>query len=650
MIRQTTRAILSRINGQRAFQTVAEISTYHRIQASTGYRAAAQHAQEKLQRWGIASEVLSFPAREDVIFGTYPSFEEWDCRGAYCDMVSPVYKRLADFDAIPISVIQKSAPCDHTKEPLELVMLDNGLDESGYRNVDFKNKLVFVRGNIDRVYHWLVEQRGAAGLITDFVLQDEHVRERHDQSDTLRYTSFWWKPNQKKAFGFVISPREGDKLAALCEEMKAKKEKILIRCKVDSSIYPGHIEDVMAFLPGKTEEEILLVGHLCHPRSSANDNASGSSCCMEAMLTLKQMLDEGVLPPLQRGIRMLLVPEFTGTYAYLDRIGDKVKNIRAAFNLDMVGGRQDHGYGPITITDLPLSTPSFVSDAAGTVLDEIKRQVVGMMPESYCPLWNSHMTEYSGGSDHVVLSDPKTNVPCLMMGQWPDKYYHTSTDTLDRVDPYILSRSAALAAGYAYGLANLEPADVGDICNTGLQRAGIYLTDLQTKMTRGTLDPRFYKGRVQLYTKWRLDSIDTYASWLDVDRSELEAEKARVTALVRAICGFDPLRPVKTIVTRRQAEKYSLVASRVKNVPVMMNKLQNMFDEKTNAEIDAFCARYMGVLGHAVSLAVDYRIDGRRTTAEIARDIAYEFGVYVPEAIDAYVRMLIKLNYAQEVK
>jgi hypothetical protein len=48
-------------------------------------------------------------------------------------MVSPVYKRLADFDAIPISVIQKSAPCDHTKEPLELVMLDNGLDESGYR-------------------------------------------------------------------------------------------------------------------------------------------------------------------------------------------------------------------------------------------------------------------------------------------------------------------------------------------------------------------------------------------------------------------------------------------------------------------------------------------------------------------------------------
>ena len=92
------------------------------------------------------------------------------------------------------------------------------------------------------------------------------------------------------------------------------------------------------------------------------------------------------------------------------------------------------------------------------------------------------------------------------------------------------------------------------------------------------------------------------------------------------------------------------MASRVKNVPVMMNKLQNMFDEKTNAEIDAFCARYMGVLGHAVSLAVDYRIDGRRTTAEIARDIAYEFGVYVPEAIDAYVRMLIKLNYAQEVK
>ena len=652
MLRQNTRIFLEHINGHRAFQTVAEISTFHRIQASTGYRQAAHHCKEKLRRWGInTADVLSFPARDDKVFLTYPSFKEWDCRSAVCELVTPERRLLCDFDACPMSVIQKSAPCDHWDEPLEVIMLDKGTDESMYDGVDFENKMVFVRDDINKVFDWVVGKRKAAGLITDFVLQDKYVRERHDQSDTLRYTSFWWRLNQTPAFGFVLSPREGDRLAGECEELAKKGLRPTVRCKIDSSLYDGNIEDVFASLPGESDDVILLVGHLCHPRASANDNASGSACVMEAVKTIKTLTEQGDLPPLKRTIWMLLVPEFTGTYAFLERLGKDVSRIKAAFNLDMVGARQDRGYGPITITDLPMETPSFVSDAAATVLDEIKKQVVGMMPESYCPMFNSHMTEYSGGSDHVVLSDPMTNVPCLMLGQWPDKFYHTSSDTLEVVDPYILSRSACLAASYAYSLANLEEGDMEDIFNTSLQRTGVYLTDLQTKVARGLLCPELLSGRIAHYTSWRLKSIDTYESWLGTGVKPLaEKCKGQLLALVRAITGIeDPLSP-NSPVTPEDKEKYTLKVKRLMPVPVMLSKLSGMCGEENNRLIDEFTALYMKDLGHSLSSAIDYFIDGQSPAWKIAEGLAFEFGKYLPQAVDAYLRLLVKLGYAEEVK
>jgi hypothetical protein len=40
-----------------------------------------------------------------------------------------------------------------------------------------------------------------------------------------------------------------------------------------------------------------------------------------------------------------------------------------------------------------------------------------------------------------------------MLLQWPDKFYHTSADTPDRVSPGSLARSGSLAAAYAYWIA-----------------------------------------------------------------------------------------------------------------------------------------------------------------------------------------------------
>ena len=101
---------------------------------------------------------------------------------------------------------------------------------------------------------------------------------------------------------------------------------------------------------------------------------------------------------------------------------------------------------------------------------------------------------------------------------------------------------------------------------------------------------------------------------------------------------------MRNITTRTQAEKYTLVARRRKTVPVMITKLSGMYDDEKNAAIDDFVRQYAGKLGFSLLSA-----DGVSDTAAIARQMAFEFGVYDPAAVDAYVRLLIKLELAEEV-
>src|SRR5262245_11987083 len=60
---------------------------------------------------------------------------------------------------------------------------------------------------------------------------------------------------------------------------------------------------------------------------------------------------------------------------------------------------------------------------------------------------------YSGGSDHIVFQDHSVDVPCPMLIQWPDRYYHTSHDTPDKTDPASLALAVRCAATYAGFLA-----------------------------------------------------------------------------------------------------------------------------------------------------------------------------------------------------
>jgi hypothetical protein len=67
--------------------------------------------------------------------------------------------------------------------------------------------------------------------------------------------------------------------------------------------------------------------------------------------------------------------------------------------------------------------------------------------------------KFSGGSDHEILSDPSVGIPTPSLTNWPDKYYHTSEDTIEKVNTDTLWNVGVVATTFAYTLANLDRSD-----------------------------------------------------------------------------------------------------------------------------------------------------------------------------------------------
>jgi hypothetical protein len=204
---------------------------------------------------------------------------------------------------------------------------------------------------------------------------------------------------------------------------------------------------------------VLIVAHLCHPQPSANDNASGAAAALEAARTLQSLISSGELPRPKRTIRFLWVPEIHGMVAYLAEYKGNLDQVLAGLNLDMVGEDQGQTGSSWLLERPPDASASFAPDLLACLRDDLPalKGMVDVAPSHTgiggYPLYRQAEVPFSGGSDHLVLSDPSVGVPTPMLIQWPDRFYHTSADTPDRTDPNSLARAATLAAVYAYWLA-----------------------------------------------------------------------------------------------------------------------------------------------------------------------------------------------------
>ena len=448
MFHDVLNQVKRRSSGQRAYRYVEAISSYHRIQASPGFRAAAHYCQDELNAVGVQTSFHSYPASYDEHYWGQQLFPEWECTSAQLELIEPEYQQLCSYAEDKISLIQRSAPTPKGGVEAELVSVTNSHRPEGYEGINVTGKIVLIDGDINQSYREAVKYRGAVGLVTDRMPEFMPVRHRMDMGDALCYSSFWWAPTDERCFGFVVSPKTGEKLRKML-----KKKTLRVRAQVDAKSYDGNMDVLEAFIPGKTEEEVVVVAHLCHPQASANDNASGAGAAMESARCLTELIASGALAQPERGIRFLLVPEVYGTVCHLARNEELIPRMVAALNLDMVGESQEKCGSVLLVENPARSTASYTGALLECILKEISQDAKNLAGTSGYALFRWATTPFSGGSDHYVFSDPTVDVPCPMLIQWPDKYYHTNQDTIDKVDPAMLQRIVLLTSTYAYYLA-----------------------------------------------------------------------------------------------------------------------------------------------------------------------------------------------------
>lgn len=649
--------IKNAVSGERTFNRVREISNYHRIQASPGYRQAAQHVLKRLSEDGLDVQIKTYPADGKTWYFSSKMFQEWDCKDGYLHLLAPA-KCLADFKTDNQSVIQRSYPCDYRDQPLEILLLDQGSDPKDYEGLNLKGKLVFVREHFQEYLDWAVKDGGAVGFITDYLRPVKDSRTRHDLYDILNYTSFWWKhtADEPHTFGFVLTPRQGDELAQLCRKMKdehakdpSQDEYPKATCFLDAKLYDGEIEVVETLLQGETDEEVLIVSHLCHPRSSANDNASGVAASMEAAKVLRDLIGRGELPRLKRTIRMIFVPEFTGTFPYLHDLGEQVKHIKAGLNLDMVGARQTRGYGPLTLSGIPHANPSFCLDLAVLVLDEVKKNVQIQPDETSVAMFNSAIAGFEGGSDHYILSDPTINIPSPMLGQWPDLNYHTSGDTMEVIDPFILHKSASICAGYIYCLANLAEEDVPLILNKSRERFVGELTRLVNAAAEKTLSLQLLYEKFQHYAGYFKACNASLTGFFDEPAKTLiaarvEKENTLFDHLASTLWArfIEDYAPGYGYEAEPIPEQYRYIPVRCYTAPIVHLEDYALGNAHKTADYKSLVKTYHPGLqsSHTFDAIVQFNLDGKRSLWEVARQSILEAGEGSVEYVHQYVQLL----------
>jgi len=670
MFKEMQKTISEEYSGLRAKQYVAQISAYHRIQASPGFRAAARSCQELLAAFGVQAEVLAFPADEKTSYWAAPMFQEWEATEATLHLIEPADKatKLADAHEIRCSLIQRSIAADDVE--CEVVLLEDGEEESEYEGLELQGKVVLTKGDLDRVRELAVDRHGAAGILFDGMRELPQVRQRIDMPDVIEYKSFWWRqPGQKKCFGFVLSPRQGDDLRKLIRaQAQDGKPPIRVRAKVVSRLYDGQIEVVSALIPGETDEEVVVVAHLCHPQPSANDNASGSAAGLELARTLQHLIEGGQLPRPRRSIRLLLVPEMTGTYAYLATYEERIPKMVGGINLDMVGQNQDLCGSVFIVEHTPAALPSFAGDLLERLREEWIDGAQNPGGSASYPLFRHTVTPFSGGSDHYILSDPSVGIPTPMLIQWPDKFWHTSEDTLEKVDPHMLGMLGALATTYTYFVASAGPREAAWLGREMMARFRARLArSVQDGLTAALATENGeelaqaavgMERKVQFAADRQREAIDSLLRLApqekqliadlcqEVDRAasqELDLGRQALLGQARHLGLEEIPRPPAREPDEWEQQAQAMVPSRLFRGPVSPHLHTHRLTAQEREKARAWQKEHLR-LYYALSTVANYWVDGKRTVADITDLVELETDKRNVELLVKHFRLLDRLG------
>ncbi|HSS48308.1 MAG TPA: DUF4910 domain-containing protein, partial [Thermoanaerobaculia bacterium] len=464
------RALAGEVSGTAAKRNLQDLTLFHRMRGSRGFRAAAERVRDRAKEYGLSEvEIVELPADGRIFYGTQRSRPAWDVDFAELweqrkegdSWVDG--ERVASWEARPIVLAQDSASGEVAAE---LVDVGAGTAEADYQGKDVRGKLVLTSSQPGgAVYALAVDKLGAAGLV----------------SYAQNQVTGWWKEDETlvrwghldtfpapKTFAFMVSLKQ----ARAWQERLATGKPVRLRASVRAGQHPGAYSIATAVIPGADRaHEIVLSCHLDHQRPGANDNASGCATILETGRTLAKLIREGKLAAPKRTIRFVWPPEIEGTISLLNARPDLVARALAVIHMDMVGGDAEITKAVFHVTRSPKSLPTFVNDVGGAFGRFVNEQSYALAatgaapyplvdPEGSKRALQAEFVDFTEGSDHQVWAEGSFRVPAIYLNDWPDRYIHTHADGVANIDPTKLERAAFLGAASAYYLAGLDSAQV----------------------------------------------------------------------------------------------------------------------------------------------------------------------------------------------
>ncbi|MDJ0656777.1 MAG: DUF4910 domain-containing protein [Xanthomonadales bacterium] len=298
-----------------------------------------------------------------------------------------------------------------------------------------------------------------------------HLHSLPEQPELIPYRTSYYAPN----WGFCLSHH--------CRQQLKPGS---YRVRIDSQLAAGSLTYGEVFIPGRTDQELLISAHICHP-SLANDNLSGISV---AAALARHYLDQ---QPLHYGLRFVFVPSTIGAITWLASNPEKTARTVAGLVLSGVGDAGGFTFKHSKKGDglIDRILPGLMQDLG------LNHEVRSFMPYGY---------------DERQYCSPGLNlaVGCLMRtpyGEYPE--YHTSGDNLDLIQPnklgetFDLVRRALDLAQCCRSYVNLAPN-----CEPQLGRRGLY------DAIGGDNDTK----TAQMALLWMLSSSDGNTSTLDISQ------------------------------------------------------------------------------------------------------------------------------------
>ena len=215
-------------------------------------------------------------------------------------------------------------------------------------------------------------------------------------------------------------------------------------------------ENVLGFIPGVTDEVIVISAHYDHIGfdrgeicNGADDDGSGTSSLLSISKAFQKAFDEGIKP--QRGILFLAVSGeekgLFGSQFYTENPAFPLSKTIADLNIDMVGRQdtiqQDNNY-------IYLIGSDRISKELHTINEQVNKKHVGFKLD-YTYNAKDDPNNFYQRSDHYNFA--KNNIPVIFYFGGLHEDYHQPTDDFEKIDFLKLERVSRFVFLTAWELA-----------------------------------------------------------------------------------------------------------------------------------------------------------------------------------------------------